>query len=299
MIAGNRYIIVKPIYDNEILEISGVKLFNSSTFDSKQNGVTHGHVVYAPDWTGVEEGDILFFYYNVVQPDQNMGDYYLADKEEDLWAVPVFQGTAEKNYMDSNLQAYFAIRGEEIISIGPWNLVEPIMESDPIKKVQTNEGTVDLWVKPNPERMAQLGNLVVMGDREAGYEALQPGRIYFNLQSEIPITLDGKEYYRIRTGNILACEIDGEFVPMGPWAFVDPDPVQKELPSGLILPISIERQRSGAHTGTVKESGPGSILKSGEKVYFDRASGGVEINNQLLHACHSDTNSYDIFGYFG
>ena len=301
MKVNKNFILIKPIRDNDKVQIAGVELFMDTTFNDKEQAITHGTVVEPNEHLGVEVGDTLIFFYNLIQPEQAMGDYNLVDEEEDIWAVPVIPGTLERRYNDSNWQAYFAIRGEEIITLGDWNLVEPVFEEDSIKEITKDDGTkVELWTKPEPEQMLQVGNLVNMGDCPEGYESLQPGRIYFNVFSDIPMRIQGRDYVRVRTTDILACEVDGDVVPVGPWAFVDPDPIESQRASGIwVSPVHFEKQRFGVHTGTVRESGPASIVSSGEKVYFDRASGGVMVNNQLLHACHSDGDANDIFGYYG
>jgi len=96
-------------------------------------------------------------------------------------------------------QVYCAIRDNRLIMLNDYLLATPKMESeDDIK----TPGGIYLKMEPEPIPLRAIVAHIPAGP---GFDEIQVGdEIYYNSHSDVPISIEGKSYYRMRQQDVLA-----------------------------------------------------------------------------------------------
>lgn len=300
-------IIVRPDSDRNTLSVNDKKLHLVAYENIHETRPITGTVVSAPTQTEVKYnayidgelvevaypasaivGDKVYFHVNIVQKDQPTDPYRLG--EEDLYYVPYNR-------------VYAIERDEKITMSGHLVAIEMAKESPEkyVKSILRDDGTsVSLITNAirhnNPEYSAQVGVVRYVDALPDGWEVNPGDTVLFVAGGDISFESIGKDMAQIRALDIVAT---GDMVIQGHFALIQDDPAprieegtQATLhKSGLYIPY--EEKESGVATGTVVSVGPLCDLVPGERVFYDRASGGIEIDGTNYRVC---IPASDIFG---
>lgn len=184
----------KPINDT-ISTSSGIELYIDTRFEGGEFAyrVTDGPVIATPAKydTGVEVGDTLYFHHLVVmQEGQKLTGN---DKSYFVKYDPEFA-------VNNQAIAYKSKKTGEIKCLGGWTLLEPVEEesetSDLIDIVELKE------VLPTKGRV-----VYTCGDGTCDDVGIRPGDVVgFKQNRDYRIKIDGKEYYRTRTEDLMYVE---------------------------------------------------------------------------------------------
>ena len=172
----------------------GMELFIDTRFEMGEfnNRINEGPVVCSPikHDTGVKEGDTLYFHHLVVM----QGGQVLTG-EDDHYIVKY-----NEEALNNQAIAYKSKKDGKIRPLTGWSLLEPV-EQEELKTKSNVIEVVELKEKlPTKGRVAFTSN----GIEELG---LKVGDIVgFKENRDYRIKIDGKEYYRTRTQDLLYVE---------------------------------------------------------------------------------------------
>ena len=183
---------IKKRINDTITTSSGLELYIDNRFDEFKNRTTEAPVVAVPFKydTGVEVGDTLYFHHLVVvndgQPLTGEDDHYLVR----------FDPRATVN---NQAIAYKSAKTGEVHPLGGWALLEAVEEekeeeSSVIEVVKLKESPVTKGkVSFTPPWVVQLG--LEVGDV-----------VGFRKNMDYRITIEGTEYYRVRSEDLMYVE---------------------------------------------------------------------------------------------
>lgn len=180
----------KPMQD-EITLNNGAKLYLDSKFNQFEWRVTEGPVVCAPlrHDTGVEEGDTLYFHHLVV-----MNEGQVLTGHDNHYLVRYDPETT----LNNQAIAYKSEKSGHIYTLGGWSLIEPLFEGDSssdivemvhLEEKTTTRGVIAFDAPYLSDMNVHAGDTVCFRD---------------NMQYKISI--DGKDYYRVRKEDLLYVE---------------------------------------------------------------------------------------------
>ena len=184
---------IKKRINDTITTSGGLELYIDNKFNEFKNRTTEAPVVAVPFKydTGVEVGDTLYFHHLVVindgQPLTGEDNHYLVR----------FDPRATVN---NQAIAYRSAKTGEIHPLGGWSLLEAVEEeeeekSSVIEVVELKERPVTKGkVSFAPPWVVQLG--LEVGDV-----------VGFKKNMDYRITIEGKEYYRVRSEDLMYKEI--------------------------------------------------------------------------------------------
>ena len=171
---------------------SGLELYIASRFNEFENRITEGPVVAVPFKyeTGVEPGDTLYFHHLVVlnggAPLTGYDNHYLVRYDEDH-AI----NNQAIGFKSSSTGAIHPLAG--------WSLLEPIEEEE----VQESEIIEVVKLKQKPTTRGRVA-FTSPGTEALG---LKVGDVVgFKENRDYRIKIDGKEYYRTRTEDLMYVE---------------------------------------------------------------------------------------------
>ena len=176
---------------DEITLNNGAKLYLDSKFNEFEWRVTEGPVVCAPfrHDTGVEEGDTLYFHHLVVM---NEGQVLTGHDNHYLVRFD------PEHTINNQAIAYKSQKSGHIYTLAGWTLIEPIknegLKSDSLEVVElekspTTRGRVAFGADYLDELGVSEGDVVVFRDK-----------------MQYKISIDDKEYYRVRSQDLLYVE---------------------------------------------------------------------------------------------
>ena len=175
---------------------SGLELYIDTRFNEFENRVTEGPVVAVPFKyeTGVKPGDTLYFHHLVVlkegQPLTGVDNHYIVKYNHDH-AV----NNQAIAFKDQHTGVIEPLKG--------WSLLEPVEEEE------VQESQIIEVVKLN-EALPTKGRVAFTS---SGIEALglEVGDVVgFKENRDYRIKIDGKEYYRTRTEDLMYKELDSD-----------------------------------------------------------------------------------------
>lgn len=179
--------------DDTITTSGGLELYIDNRFDEFKNRITEGPVVASPFKykTGVKPGDTLYFHHLVVinegQPLTGHDNHYLVKYDED-------------HAINNQAIAFKDSDTGDVHPLAGWSLLEPIEE-------ETVQESSIIEVVKLEEKLPTRGRVAFTssGIEEIG---LSVGDVVgFKENRDYRITIDGKEYYRTRTEDLLYVEI--------------------------------------------------------------------------------------------
>lgn len=184
---------IKKRINDTIKTESGLELYIDNRFDEFKNRTTEATVVAVPFKydTGVEVGDTLYFHHLVVindgQPLTGEDDHYLVRFDPD-------------HTVNNQAIAYKSAKTGDIHPLAGWSLLERVEEtkekqSDIIDVVELKDSPVTKGkVSFAPPWVEELG--------------LEAGDVVgFGKNMDYRITIEGKEYYRVRSQDLWYKEI--------------------------------------------------------------------------------------------
>ena len=184
---------IERLINDTIKTESGLELYIDNRFNEFQNRTTEAPVVAVPFKydTGVEVGDTLYFHHLVVvndgQPLTGEDDHYLVRFDPD-------------NTVNNQAIAYKSAKTGRVHPLAGWSLLERVEEreeeqSDIIDVVRLKDSPVTKgMVSFTPPWVEELN--------------LQVGDVVgFRKNMDYRITIEGKEYYRVRAEDLMYKEI--------------------------------------------------------------------------------------------
>ena len=184
---------LKKTVKDTITTSGGLELYIDNKFNEFQNRVTEGPVVAVPFRynTGVKPGDTLYFHHLVVinegQPLTGNDNHYLIKYDED-------------HAINNQAIAFKDSDTGNIHPLAGWSLLEPIEE----KKVKESEV---IEVVKFEKKLPTRGKVAFTssGIEEIG---LKVGDVVgFQKNMDYRIEIEGKEYYRTRTEDLMYVEV--------------------------------------------------------------------------------------------
>lgn len=184
---------IKRLINDTIKTESGLELYIDNRFNEFQNRTTEAPVVAVPFKydTGVEVGDTLYFHHLVVvndgQPLTGEDDHYLVRYDP-------------RATVNNQAIAYKSAKTGKVHPLGGWALLEAVEEekeeeSSVIEVVKLKESPVTKGkVSFAPPWVVQLG--LEVGDV-----------VGFRKNMDYRITIEDKEYYRVRSEDLMYKEI--------------------------------------------------------------------------------------------
>lgn len=277
-------------------------LLKDTDFEPEKNAIIHAEVVAAPEkLSGVEvtreydgyplrrdrhehvllkyedlpveiiSGDKVYFHFHSLIDDESF--LY----KENGWLYFVIQYH----------HIFCAVRGQEIVPIAGYVLVDPYFGDD-IEDIQVPQVGVGLMPMPTSVKgkVSSSGLITELHERPMYLEGVvrhvskyidfvgvdvKPGdRILYTIESDFENEIEGKTYYVMHSWDIFATNNDDMPVPVGPWIMIDPEKEKETTDSGIIL---ITKKKSRANTGIVKLIGSKVIeLRSGDFIQFEAGS---------------------------
>jgi co-chaperonin GroES (HSP10) len=171
---------------------SGIELFIDTKFNEFEHRVTEGPVVsaVANHNTGVNPGDTLYFHHLVVMNEgQTLTGY------ENHYLVRYNPEHAVNN----QAIAYKNSKGE-INLLGSWTLLTPIEESEDVA-----EAIIEIITTEESDKLKGRLAFESSYTKELGISAGDV--VGFKKNMDYRITIDGQEYYRVRSEDLLYVEI--------------------------------------------------------------------------------------------
>lgn len=179
----------KPVHDEIVLN-NGAKLYVDSKFNEFEWRVTEGPVVCAPlrHDTGVEEGDTLFFHHLVV-----MNEGQVLTGHDNHYVVRF----NPSHTINNQAIGFKSKKSGQIKSLAGWTLIEPIE----VDSLSSDHFDVVEFEKEATTR----GTIAFDGDfKDAD---VSPGdTVVFRDNMQYKIKIDGKEYFRVRSEDLLYVE---------------------------------------------------------------------------------------------
>jgi len=180
---------LKKTLDDTITTDSGLELYIDTRFNEFENRITEGPVVAIPFKydTGVEVGDTLYFHHLVVvnggQPLTGEDDHYLVRYDADVT-------------INNQAIAYKSAKTGDIHPLAGWSLLEGVEEEE--EQLSDIIEVVKLKEKPVTKGMVAFQAPWV---EELG---LKVGDVVgFKKNRDYRIKIDGKEYYRTRSEDLM------------------------------------------------------------------------------------------------
>ena len=183
----------KKLHDT-ITTKGGLELYVDNRFNEFENRVTEGPVVAVPFKydTGVEEGDTLYFHHLVV-----LNDGQTLTGEDNNYIVRY----DPQHTINNQAIAYKSKKTGEIKPLAGWSLLKPVEEE---KEVKSNIiEIVDL-----KEELLTKGEVAFVAPwiEELGLEV--GDIVAFQKNRDYRITIDGQEYYRTRSEDLLGVYVE-------------------------------------------------------------------------------------------
>jgi len=186
------YFVVKlPKRFHDEVDLGDQKIYMETKFDEFAHRVNEGEVVYTPlkfD-TPVKPGDTLYFHHNVVinggMPFADYEDHYVVSYDP-------------KVAVNSHAYAYRPQGTDEIYPLGMWTLLRPTLEES-FEHLMFD--IVELEEKPRTKGVVASMNM------EGVELGLHIGDVVgFKKNMDYTFKVDGKEYFRTRTQDLLYVE---------------------------------------------------------------------------------------------
>jgi co-chaperonin GroES (HSP10) len=184
---------LKKLINDTIKTDSGLELYIDTRFEMGEfeYRVNEGPVVAAPFKynTGVKPGDTLYFHHLVVmqggQPLTGEDDHYIVKYDPEA--------------INSQAIAFKCQDTGEIKTLGGWTLLEAVEEDE--------EFPSDLIDMVELEEKLPTKGRLVYGNEETDYMGLSAGDVVgFAKNRDYRLKIDGKEYYRTRSEDLLYVE---------------------------------------------------------------------------------------------
>ncbi len=183
---------LKKLVNDTITTNSGLELYIDSKFNEFKNRVTEGPVVASPFKydTGVEVGDTLYFHHLVVindgQPLTGEDDHYLV-RFDPLHTI------------NNQAIAYKSAKTGRLHPLAGWSLLEGVEEEE-----EKQSGSIEVVkLKDSPITKGMVAFEAPWVD-ELG---LKVGDVVgFAKNMDYRITIEGKEYYRVRAEDLMYVE---------------------------------------------------------------------------------------------
>lgn len=170
----------------------GLTLYVDSRFNEFEHRVTEGPVVSAPlkHDTGVESGDTLYFHHLVV-----LNEGQVLTGEENHYLVRY-----DPNHTINNQAIAYKNKDGKVKPLAGWTLLEAV-EQEELKTKSNVIEVVELKKKlPTKGRVAFTAPWIEDMGLEVG------DVVGFKENRDYRLTIDGKEYYRTRTEDLLYVE---------------------------------------------------------------------------------------------
>ncbi len=184
---------LEKLINDTIKTDSGLELYIDTRFEMGEfeYRITEGPVVASPFKynTGVKPGDTLYFHHLVVmqggQPLTGDDDHYIVKYDPEA--------------INSQAIAFKCKDTGEIKTLGGWTLLEAVEEKE--------EFPSDLIEMVELEQKLPTKGRLVYGNEETDYMGLIAGDVVgFKKNRDYRIKIDGKEYYRTRSEDLLYVE---------------------------------------------------------------------------------------------
>lgn len=184
---------LEKLINDTIKTDSGLELYIDTRFEMGEfeYRITEGPVVASPFKydTGVKPGDTLYFHHLVVmqggQPLTGDDDHYIVKYDPEA--------------INSQAIAFKCQDTGEIKTLGGWTLLEAVEEKE--------EFPSDLIEMVELEQKLPTKGRLVYGNEETDYMGLIAGDVVgFKKNRDYRIKIDGKEYYRTRSEDLLYVE---------------------------------------------------------------------------------------------
>ena len=231
---------IKPLRDTYLIsadetanEKTASGLYIDPTWDKYKNAVQVGVIESLPlsisksynNDVEIDIGDKVYFHHFVIQDDN-----YLMDGDKKLFKLPRYH-------------LYCVVKDGKIIVVDDWILVSPILETE--EDITKQYGTLKLYTKAVPDKkmfMATVEHISTQGVRE-GFKI--GDTIVYRTDADYEIKIEGKEYYRMKTKNVVATFRDGKLLPLRDELMIENTARKEQVTkSGIILPaIKKERQQ--------------------------------------------------------
>ena len=180
----------KPVHDEIVLQ-NGAKLYVDSKFNEFKWRVTEGPVVCAPyrHDTGVEEGDTLYFHHLVVVNEGQVltghDNHYLVRYDP-------------SHTVNNQAIAYKSKKSGHIYTLAGWTLIKPVendsLSSDIIEVVELEKAPTT------------RGTVAFSGDYMEDVQVRPGDTVVFRDKMQYKINIDGEDYYRVRSEDLLYVE---------------------------------------------------------------------------------------------
>lgn len=189
----NFIVFIEKRFNDTITLSNGQELYMDTKFDEFKHRVNEGVVVGTPfkHETPVQEGDILYFHHLVVinegQPLTGKDNHYLVKYNK-------------KETINSQCIAYKSKETGEVFPLSGWAILEPVEEAPKLKSDIIEIVTLE---EPLPTK-----GMVSFNSEELEELGLKTGDVVgFRKNMDYRFKIDGKEYYRTRSEDLLYVEI--------------------------------------------------------------------------------------------
>ena len=172
-------IIVKADGPNDYITLkNGKKLWIDTSFDPQRHATTSGEVVAAnPEVTSLKKGDRVYFHHNCYRD-----DFMLFISEDDLIRVPYEL-------------IHCKVRGGKI------EMVDDMILAQPIKKDEDKTKTI---AESNPDPYMELHATITHIPKSYKGELKVGDIVIYEPDSDIPIKIEGTEYFRMKIDWLIA-----------------------------------------------------------------------------------------------
>jgi co-chaperonin GroES (HSP10) len=188
---------------DDTVQFGNLKLHIDPEFNPTQYARIYGRVIAVPEGKAYNEesfeiekevqvGDIIYFHYLTTSDETNCiyGNYY---------KVPYYW-------------IFCVVRSGNILPIGSWTLCETVVEEDfntvevDGQKIEAITSASGLVIGINKKPSTKFARLSHIGRPLVGTDELKIGKgalVILNKNSNFKNTIEGKEYYTVRQGDIL------------------------------------------------------------------------------------------------
>ena len=169
----------------------GLELYVDSKWNEFEHRVTEGPVVCAPlkHDTGVEPGDTLYFHHLVVL---NEGQVLTGHEKHFLVRYDA------KHTINNQAIAYKSAKSGHIYTLAGWTLIQPI-ENEALSSEHIE--IVELEQAPTTRGTVAFG-----GDYMEDVQVKPGDTVVFRDKMQYKINIDGQDYYRVRSEDLLYVE---------------------------------------------------------------------------------------------
>jgi co-chaperonin GroES (HSP10) len=182
---------LEKLTNDTITTDSGLELYIDTKYNEFEHRVTEGPVVAVPFKydTGVSVGDTLYFHHLVVMND---GQPLTGDDNHYL----VRYNPAHT--VNNQAIAYKNKKGE-ITPLGGWVLLTPVQEDSP-----TQDGSIEVVSFSEP---TVTKGVLAFATEETEHLQIEAGDVVgFPVNRDYSLSIDGNEYYRVRSEDLLYVE---------------------------------------------------------------------------------------------